>query len=1116
MPPLFQPSDAQAKAAVTAYLDRVEKDLKAGHATEHTHRAALSALFDALIPGTTATNEPKRGKFGAPDYLITREDAGPAVTLGYAEAKDVGVSLGDTEKTEQLRRYRDALPNLLLTDYLEFRWYVKSEKRDETATLATWDGHKLSRTKDGPAKLLALLDGFAAQTPLEIGTARELAQRMARLTALIREVTLSVLLKNEASQTLKDLLDSFRKTILPGLTHEDFADMYAQTLAYGLFAARVQHARNPGKDPFTRRDAAENIPDTNPLLRDLFYTLTGPQLKQEPYVTLVDDLAALLGHADIAEILAEFGTQVREEDPIVHFYENFLAQYNPRLREQRGVYYTPTPIVDYIVRSVDALLKRDFGLSDGLGDTQKTTVTTSDAQGQPQQFSAPRLLITDPATGTGTFLYQIIRLLRGRYAAGENAGQWPAFVREHLIHALYGFELMMAPYAIAHLKLSMELGGLDLPDDTAKEQEERQALSVNLKRRLNVYLTNTLEDPQNEIQQLSGPFRAISDEAQAAGKIKADYPIMVVLGNPPYSGNSANKNEWIDDLLKGVRRDAKGKEMKGRRIEGNYYEVDNMPIKDRGGLKWLQADEIKFIRWAQWRIEQTGAGIVAFITPHTYLEGSTFRGMRQSLMKTFDEIYVLDLHGNSNKKEESPDGSKDDNVFDIMQGVAISFFVRREKSKTRGEAKVYRADLWGIRDKKYKWLAANDIATTQWKPIQPQTPKYEFREISPSLGYEHFISIANIMPGDGGIAPGILTTHDGFAVSFNKSDVIQKMEIFISTATEKDAREIFTLCSQSQWNYEKAKIYLSENRYADDIVEILYRPFDARFTVYNSNVAVHLRERISSHMLHQNISLITNKSIEGNKPWDHALLTERFITHHSLSIKEINYQLPLYLYPPPAEGLGLHAYDFPVDAKGRTPNLSKAFIEALSSAVGLQFAPDGETGGDSTRYTPEDAFHYLYAVLHSPSYRTRYADFLRSDFPRIPLPDTAARFRALAALGAELAGLHLLKTAPQLGGFPKAGNNGVAKGYPRFTPPESGESAGRVMISPQQWFTGVPPEVWAFRVGGYQVAEKWLKDRRGRTLSFDDVQHYQRTLGALAGTVGLMERVDETIEGLCG
>ncbi|WP_104990473.1 type ISP restriction/modification enzyme [Deinococcus sp. NW-56] len=873
------PTPAQAQAAIRAYLDRIEQDLKAGHATEHTHRAALSTLLEALMPGTTATNEPKRGKYGAPDYLIQHTEQGTALTLGYAEAKDVGISLGDTERTGQLQRYRAALPNLLLTDYLEFRWYVSGEKRGASATLGTWDGQKLTRSKDGPAGLSALLDGFAAQTPLEIGTAKELAARMARLTALIRSVTLDVLLAGEASDTLKDLLDSFRKTILPGLTHEDFSDMYAQTLAYGLFAARVQHARAPGAAPFNRQDAARNIPKTNPLLQKLFYTLTGPELDDEPYVTLVDDLAGLLAHAAIDRILAEFGTQVREEDPIVHFYETFLAQYNPRLREQRGVYYTPTPVVDYIVRSVDALLKRDFGLEDGLGDTGKTTVTTSDDQGSQKQFSAPRLLITDPATGTGTFPYQIIRLLRQRYQASDNAGQWPAFVRDHLIHALYGFELMMAPYAVAHLKLSMELGGLDLPDSTPTEQQERDALSVRLGRRLNVYLTNTLEDPQHEIQTLPGQFRAISDEAQAAGKIKADYPIMVVLGNPPYSGHSANKNVWIDDLLKGTVR-IKGKVDKARRIAGNYYEVDGQPLGERNP-KWLQDDYVKFIRWAQWRVEQTGAGIVAFITPHGYLDNPTFRGMRQSLTRTFDDIYVLDLHGNANKKEKAPDGSADQNVFDIRTGVAIGLFVRREGAPGPRNSQIHRADLWGDRESKYRWLSENDVLSGGYQTLEPSSPTYLWADQDAEIRgeYEKGWNLLKIMSNT---STGVLTARDALTIDMDAQQALQRAEAFVGMP-EEQARQHFNLGKDARdWTVKGAQADLQAvGSLANLVTPILYRPFDVRFTIFtgkNRGFMCNPRTEIMTHFLNKNIGLITRRQAPEEPSYGYVFITQYIVS----------------------------------------------------------------------------------------------------------------------------------------------------------------------------------------------------------------------------------------------
>lgn len=1116
MAPNAQASAAHA-AAVKTYLDRVEKDLKAGKATEHTYRAALSQLFNALMPDTDATNEPKRGKYGAPDYLITKEVGEVSLTLGHAEAKDVGVNLAEVEKGEQMGRYLAALPNLLLTDYLEFRWYKAGEKQPQEAALATWDSKtkKLDRKTSGAEDLYNLLTLFAGQKPQVIAKAEDLAGRMAHLTHLIRDIVLGFLRSNEASETLTGLLDSFRQTLLPSLTLEDFADMYAQTLAYGLFAARVNHANTGRTSVFTRQDASRNIPKTNPLLHKLFHTLTGPDLDDEPYVGVVDELAQTLNAAKMDEILSEFGTEVRDEDPIVHFYETFLAQYDPKLREQRGVYYTPTPVVDYIVRSVDALLKRDFDMPEGLGDTKKAPFHSRDAHGLPLEVTKPRLLIVDPATGTATFPYQIIRLLRQRLNASGNAGQWSHYVRDHLLHALYGFELMMAPYAVAHLKLSMELGGLDLPDDTEDQQEEKEALSVEIKDRLNIYLTNTLEDPNQEVVHLRGPYKAISDEAELAGRIKADYPVMVVLGNPPYSGHSANKGQWMDDILKGVRRDAKGRIDKGENFPqslSSYYEVDDKPLGERNP-KWLQDDYVKFIRWAQWRIHETGAGIVAFITPHGYLDNPTFRGMRQSLSRTFDHIYVLDLHGNANKKEKAPDGSADQNVFDIRTGVAIGIFVRKKGAEGVRAGMIHRFDRWGSRKEKYDWLLDQDVLSAGYKEINPQSPMYLWADQDEVIReeYEKGWSVEDLFTTQ---SVGVVTSRDELSIHFSEGDLQKTVERFLGLEVEK-AREKLGLGKDSRdWGVDRAQKDLRAHKNVKPS-KIVYRPFDSRYTYFTgTTTGFHSMPRwqTNQHVVGKE-NLVLSFTRQTRDKWD-VLVTESPIAHKSLSAYDITYFAPVYLYPVvAADSLGLHAYDFPIDAKGRTPNLSKAFIGALSLAIGLSFSPDG-TATDAEHYWPEDVFHYIYAVLHSPSYRTRYADFLRTDFPRIPLPDSADRFRQLAALGAKLAGLHLLKTAPKVGGFPKAGTGEVEKRYPKYAPPTGSETEGRVLINAKQWFTGVKPEVWEFRVGGYQVAEKWLKDRRGRVLGFDDIGHYQQVLGALGETLKVMEEIDQSLLGM--
>ncbi|MEO7018722.1 MAG: N-6 DNA methylase, partial [Ktedonobacteraceae bacterium] len=642
-------------APLQKYVQAVEKLLKAGQATEHSYRPALQHLLEELITGITATNEPKRVKCGAPDYVIERD----GLIVGYVEAKDIDVPLDKIEKDEQLGRYRRALSNLVLTDYLEFRWYVQGEgeqaEKQMSARLATTQpGGKLAFDPVGAAKVSDLLKSFLEHQAIAISKPEDLAQRMARSTHMIRDVIVQAFKEHEASKTMRGQMLAFEKTLMPGITSEQFADMFAQTIAYGLFAARYNHTAS---HPFTRYDASREIPKTNPFLRKLFEIMNSSDLDEEPFVGFVDELAQVLDATHMDDVLAKFGKRTRQEDPLIHFYETFLSQYDPKLRELRGVYYTPSPVIAYMVRSVDHLLKEEFGIEDGLADGEMVDYRYTDAEGQPQTERVPRVLILDPACGTGTFLSSIVEYIREGYRVSNSAGMWSAYVREALLPRLFGFELLMAPYAMAHLRLGMQLAGLDLPP----EQRAPWKYKFDSDERLGVYLTNSLAEGFEKMEAL--PFaHFISDEANAAAAVKRHSPVMVVIGNPPYSGHSANKGKWIGDLLRGI-------DSKSTKKTSNYFEVDGRPLGERNS-KWLNDDYVKFLRFAQWRIEQTGYGVLAFITNHGYLDNPTFRGMRQSLMQTFDDIYVLNLHGNSKKKERSPDGSKDENIFDIQQGVA--------------------------------------------------------------------------------------------------------------------------------------------------------------------------------------------------------------------------------------------------------------------------------------------------------------------------------------------------------------------------------------------------------------------------------------------------------------
>ena len=1074
------------RLTLTQYLKVIENELLAGNATEHTHRAALKSLVESQAEKITATNEPQRIKCGAPDYIITRGQ----IPLGYIEAKDVGVSLDNAEESEQLERYRESLGNLILTDYLEFRWYVRprpsrtnqypeSEHR-QTARLARVGANgKLRLEKDGEKLVTELLNAFLnAQVPT-VQSAKELAVRMARLAQLIRDTIQRALVEEKERGTLHQQMSGFREVLLHDLTEEQFADMYAQTICYGLFAARCNVR---GSEHFTREHAAYDLPKTNPFLKKMFTQIAGPDL-DERISWAVDDLAELLHRADISAILEDFGTRTRREDPVVHFYETFLAAYDPKMREARGVYYTPEPVVSYIVRSVDHILKTDFKLTAGLADSSKIKIKSPDGNGKTEIH---KVLILDPATGTGTFLYGVINHIFESFK--KNRGMWSGYVSEHLLPRLFGFELLMAPYAVAHMKLGLLL--------------DQTGYGFQTDERLRVYLTNTLEEA-HEVSKMPLFTQWLAQEANEASKIKEEAPVMVVLGNPPYSGESLNKGHWIRDLIQ------------------DYMYVDGKHLGEKGKKNWLQDDYVKFIRFAQWRIEETGFGVLSLITNHAYLDNPTFRGMRQSLMKTFDDIYVLDLHGSSKKNVRAPGGSEDKNVFDIQQGVAISVFIKRSGGKKK-VVKVNHADLWGLREiydqdvhgervltgGKYHWLWSNDVSSTNWSKLEPQSPFYLFIPQNTELlgEYQRGWKITDMMPLNGA---GITTARDHFAIDFDDTQLRKRLELFRDPSfSDEWITDNLKVKDNSMWSMSIARENFRQEPIEERLfTDLYYRPFDVRRTYYDTNIVFNMRRATMWHMFAgKNLALCTARSIEIGRGWEHVLCTTKLISLHTVSIKEINYIFPIYLYP---DQHGVNLFD--AEAKNRTPNLSAEFISDFVARLRMDFTSDGKSDCVNS-FGPEDVFDYMYAVLHSPTYRSRYAQFLKIDFLRLPLTSNAELFRKLCALGSELVGLHLMEQhAPAITRYPIAGDNEVDK--VRYTAPgEAGSEQGRVWINRAQYFEGAPPEVWDFHVGGYQVCQKWLKDRKGRKLTYDDLTHYQQIVSALNETIRLMSEIDVVIE----
>jgi predicted helicase len=1114
-----------------SYLAEVKREFGTGVSTEHTHRGALKALVESFSPDIVAINEPKRVECGAPDYVVKRGD----LSIGYIEAKDVGRSLDEAERSEQLDRYLRSLENLILTDYLEFRWYHRGELR-ERARLAklTRDG-KIVSDKKGEVDLVRLFESFLDQSPVPITSSKELSERLARLAREIQRAVVKAFEQDLASTELRNLRRAFAEVLIPDLDLSEktaeFADMYSQTIVYGLFAARCNHL---GPEPFRRLGAARSIPRTNPFLRQLFETITGTALDDEPYVDYVEDVVTILDHTDLDSVLADFGKRTKQEDPVVHFYETFLSAYDPKLRERRGVYYTPEPVVSFIVRSVDSILKSHFGLGGGLMDSSTVDYEEEapilDRYGKPDpsklpervKKTSPKVLILDPACGTGTFLYAVIDHIRQDFMAHGNAGYWSAYVRDHLLPRIFGFELLMAPYAVAHFKLGMMLAGQDLPE------AERGDWIYDFKsdERLGVYLTNTLEEAENPWKNLWG-YEAIGREAQSASVVKRDKPIMVVIGNPPYSGISSNKGEWIKDLLRG--------KLPENQNAPSYYEVDGKPLGEK--KLWLQDDYVKFLRWGQWRVEQTGIGILAFVTNHGYLDNPTFRGMRQALMNSFNEIYVLDLHGSAKKKELPPNGIKDDNVFDIQQGVAIGIFIKNPDNNS--PARVYHADLWGSRDQKYRWLIHQSIENSGWSNLTPVSPFYLFvpRDDKKRDEYELFSQITDIIPVN---ITGIVTARDHFVFDFDEDSLLKRIKDFADHhQSDQEIRERYFKGKGSSlypdgdtrgWKLPEArKKVLSDAESNARIVPCLYRPFDVRPLYYTDWMVDWPRSEIMRHMLvGRNVGISTTRSTEIGRGWEHIFCTSHITQHHTVSLKEVNYLFPLYLYPSPAENSSrqksLASADWPPGKDGRVPNLSPEFVADFAGKLGLSFVPDGRGDREAT-FGPEDVFDYIYAVFHSPSYRERYAEFLKIDFPRVPLTSDREKFRLLVKLGGELVALHLLESPlldETVTRYPVVGDNRVEKGHPKYFAPgevEPGSKAvdgavlevGRVYINRSQYFAGVPPEVWEFQVGGYQVCDKWLKDRRGRQLSYDDLTHYQKVVVALKETIRLMEEVDSAV-----
>lgn len=1020
-----------------AYLKAL-RTFSLGEKTEHTDRAALEALLrqfaEAAVPGAkgakiTVQHEPPKAQgLGAPDYRIGRA----GMILGYVEAKTIDEDLGKVLKSDQIKRYKQLSDNLILTDYLRFIW-ITPDKPPQEARLAhasDLTGKTLHVDPHKAAETQKLLEAFFSTAPAGIGTAQGLALALATRSQLLRDFLGAELVRQQKEHTegkLYALFDVFRTQVFHELTLADFADAFAQMLAYGLFLARL----NAGEDEtITLENVRKHVPTSFRLIRELvdfLKELDEPEYRNIRWV--VGEVLSIVNGLKLDAIRASLSFRNRkaisrkiragdeeehrlfERDPFIYFYEDFLRAYDKDMRKGRGVYYTPPPVVNFIVRAIDDILKETFGIKDGLADHNRVTVL-------------------DFATGTGTFLVEVLEQIF-KNIGGPDSGKANQIVPKHVLKNIYGFEYLIAPYTIAHLKLSQYL--------------KDQGHPLEGEQRVQVYLTNTLEPIEPQQNML---LPAISAEVKAAQEVK-DKPILVITGNPPYSGHSKNKGAWITASIAAYR--------------------DGFPELSKPAQgKWLQDDYVKFIRFAQMKMDDADEGVVGIITNHSWLDNPTFKGMRKSLLETFDQLWVLDLHGNAKKKERAPDGDKDENVFDIEQGVAISLFVKRPDAE-RG---VWHGDLWGDRLSKYRRLAESDAETYCFVQLEPQAPDWLLRpqDDAAASSYRRLWSLRDVFSDSGEPAPGIVTTHDEFAISFTPAEAQQKVRDLLATDSEGEARKLFRLCSQSQWSYSRAKTELTGLRLPAATQALAYRPFDDRFTIWNSNVAVHRRLRSTEHLRKKNIGLVTTRVTKDDAS---VLVVDKPAAHKIATNYDISYAVPIWLYE-----------------DGKRENLATDFRAFLDDRYDYH-------------YEPEEVLGYLYAVLHAPTYRSRYADFLRTDFPRIPFAGTRDQFDALEALGSELVQAHLLREVPERGLAKYHGKGTDEVEFVRYS-----ESDQTVAINGRNTFSPVRPEVWAFRIGGYQVLDKYLKSRKGRTLSLDEIDHVAKVADTLAFTIEQMEKID--------
>lgn len=965
--------------------------------------------------------------------------------------------------------------NAILTDNLIWKfWQAGDTKMYAEIELLEFKNGILLLKKENIDLFVSILEDFLLKNPAQIKSSSKLAEYMAIHARTIRSIVLGILGEDDNGQPLDNnyqwslpmfqelygLYNKIKSELSPSMNTKEFADMYAQTIVYGLFIARY---KDTTLDTFDKYEAIGYLQDESELLKQFFIHIT--MGKMNPTLeSVIDKLCELYKICDISFLLG----RDEHKDTIVHFYEEFLTYYDPELRKSLGVFYTPNEAVHYLVNMVDELLINELNVDNGLSNNEYITTNVPCAPKEikkgkwitEEEISVSSIAILDPACGTGSFGAEIIRCVKDKYFSGAKEAFYEDYIQDKngLLSRVIGFEIMMTSYVVAHLKMRRML------NSTLGHTPYVQVP-------INIFLTNTLAPPMSDVERgkqltLLDFSAAITDEAYHADTWKARRPIKVVIGNPPWLSTSSNPYDI------------------------SSYKKETDGVTDLGEKKHLLNDDyVKFFHFAEQIIGKDDGGILAFVSNNGYLENPTFRGMRGSLLRTFDKIWIVNLHGSANKQETTPDGGKDENIFDIKVGVSL--FIGVKKTDSKEWANVYYTDLWGTKDYKLNTLEKGGLDFTELTIDSKMAYFVPFGSDDKEY-YDGGVSITELFPTN---VTGVQSGKDKVALAPTRYELVRRMDIVKHSTTDEEIMELWGKFTAGQ-SAEKIK-----NDVLSDgvITQISYRPFDLRWTYYSGKSSGWLhRPREKSTMGHllakttspigENIGLVFGRT---SRPYFSPFVSKKIIAHRLFSAKcEITYVAPLYLVSTDESGVEIWKDNIDEMAYNK---LTQYLLEKPS---------------------PIEVFDYVYGILHDPIYAEQYEQYLCRDFPRVPIINdknienedgaffvSTNLFYEYVSIGSKLRKLHLMesKYPIELTLEPNTSED-MEIGAIKY-------KKGVLQLNDNKQILGIPKEVWDYKIGGYKVLDKWFKEHKGDTLTIDSFTHIENIVGVLEETIKLKEHL---------